>query len=385
MQLSLIEKEVLKFLCNFEQFQEQKVNELLELWRRYRDLEYSSLFKQALEVFFKEKDLMVGRNELRYFLLKLDASLLEMPVWSVEELLNQSRLLIKESIVKRFTIDLNEITFKGNTEEIERNVRGFLQKIQNLEDVKIKVWDFSVGVSEEMLNQDILPSPFPKLVPNFQKKRLYFVAGFPGEGKTFFLINLADFFIKKGYSVLHISLETGISELLSRYLSLWTGNEIKCWTPEIFDRVYFEGIKNLRIIEGVSFLSVSIIEQFLSINPTDVVLLDYIDLLSSFRGMDNMFLEFSEIARSLYNIAKRREVCIISASQLNREGEISRSFGKKEICDGLFVLKKLSSNELQIYVEKLRYAPDKVFGVFKYDFSKGKIYFSEEELKVESR
>lgn len=375
--LGLIEKEILKFLSNIDSQKtlDPKVISLLEIWRKYyQEIDLDSITKESLNIFFGERGVDEGRDKLRFYLSKIDPSLLEVSSWSLEDLLKQSRLFITDGLTKKFAIKFNQTTFlKEDLEKVQDLVHSFLNQVSQIGEDSYKIW--SPGVKEEIPLEDSLPSPFPDLIPDFRKKRFYIIAGLPGEGKTFFVINLADFFIKKGLSVLHVSLETGIPELLSRYLSLWSGQSISCWSPEIFDQVYFDGVKSLSIVEIASFSSVGIIDHLLSIRNADVLLLDYLDLLASFRSLDNLFLEFSEVSRSLYYIAKKRNICVISTSQLNREGEISRSFGKKEICDGLLTLKRLNDSELQLYVEKLRYGPDKKFKVFKYDFSKAKIYF----------
>ena len=386
-EIPIIEKELLKFFSNIDQIQSinSDVIELLEFWKKfYFKVPLSVVTKEALNIFFSEQDLLKGKEKMRFYLTKVDPVLIESPSWEVSELLNQSKFLIEDYLIKEFIVEINKKTFSGigSKSSVEEAVYNFLGKLSSLKKSSVKIWDGEFP-TENISEEEKIVSPFEDLIPYFGKKRLYIVAGFPGEGKTFFLINLANFFIRNGLKVLHVSLEMGISELLSRYLSLWSGVSVYGWVPEIFDRVYFDGIKSLSITELSSYSSLVDIDYLLFIKKVDVLLIDYIDLLSSYRSLDNMFLEFSEIARSLYFLAKERNVCIIAASQLNREGQISRSFGKQEICDGLLVLKRLSSKELQVKVEKLRHGPDKVFKIFNYDFSKAKIYFDEKSYEIE--
>jgi replicative DNA helicase len=181
-------------------------------------------------------------------------------------------------------------------------------------------------------NDGVLASSFgdlDKYIFGLNPSDLIIVAGRPGMGKTSFALNVAVGAAKlaPGKEIAIFSLEMSREQLVSRILSSETGISTEQMRNGQID---VEGWRNIK--EGVSVLSplkifiddganVSIGEmkaKLRRLKNLGLVVLDYLQLMSTGRSDGNRVAEISEITRGLKLMAKDLNVPIIVVSQLSR-------------------------------------------------------------------
>lgn len=169
------------------------------------------------------------------------------------------------------------------------------------------------------------------LISGLNKSDLVLVAARPGMGKTSFALNLAANAAKKsGTQVVIFSLEMSNDQLVSRMLSsealvdaknLKTGN----LTPDEWVQlasgaemltnmeIYLDDSANINVAEMKSKLR--------RLKNLGLVVIDYLQLMTSGRRIENRVQEVSEITRNLKIMAKELNVPVVCLSQLSRGPE----------------------------------------------------------------
>lgn len=170
-----------------------------------------------------------------------------------------------------------------------------------------------------------------RVIMGLNKTDLILLAARPGMGKTSFAINIAQHVsVIKEKKVAFFSLEMSKEQLVSRMLS--AEGKIPSQTLRMGKLSDNEWI---RLIEAGDILSkskiyiddtpgISIPEmkaKLRRLGGTDLVIIDYLQLMSSARRIDNRVQEISEITRSLKILAKELDVPVITLSQLSRASE----------------------------------------------------------------
>ena len=170
-----------------------------------------------------------------------------------------------------------------------------------------------------------------RIIMGLNKTDLILLAARPGMGKTSFAINIAQHVsVIKEKKVAFFSLEMSKEQLVSRMLS--AEGKIPSQTLRMGKLSDNEWI---RLIEAGDILSkskiyiddtpgISIPEmkaKLRRLGGADLVIIDYLQLMSSARRIDNRVQEISEITRSLKILAKELDVPVITLSQLSRASE----------------------------------------------------------------
>lgn len=183
----------------------------------------------------------------------------------------------------------------------------------------------------------------------FRKKALYVIVGRIHIGKTLWLCHLASNFLQKGKSVVYISAEMSQEEITKRIDSNVLDLQTKELDKALDKEKYFSRVKKaLKQTEGKLFVKeypsgmanrnhiMSYLKE-LKIKKDfvpDVVLVDYINELSSSRlpasAMTNSYLYMKAVTQELRAIALEEELCMITATQFNRDGA-SKSADKTEM------------------------------------------------------
>lgn len=153
----------------------------------------------------------------------------------------------------------------------------------------------------------------------------------PGMGKTSFALNIArNAAVKSGKRVAFFSLEMSKEQLVSRLLSTEAMVEgTKLRTGKLSEEEW------VRVIEAGDILSKT--QMYFDDNPTitvpeikaklrrlkdvDLVVIDYLQLMSSSMRIDNRVQEISQITRNLKIMAKELNVPVLTLSQLARDSE----------------------------------------------------------------
>ncbi len=182
-----------------------------------------------------------------------------------------------------------------------------------------------------------VPSGFRDLdgkTSGFQKGDMVLVAARPSMGKTTFALNLCEnAALKNGKSVVIFSLEMSKEQLAYKLLcsqanvdmlKLRTGNlEDKDWEniarasgPLAAARIFIDDTAGVSVMEMRSKCRRIKIEHGI-----DLIMIDYLQLMSGSSGSESRQQEVSEISRSIKALAKEMQCPVVALSQLSRAPE----------------------------------------------------------------
>ena len=209
------------------------------------------------------------------------------------------------------------------------------QGLQRIDEIIIETYDRLQKLSGENKSEFMgVPSGFTGLdniTVGLNKSDLILLAARPAMGKTSFALNIAaNVAVKSKKKVAIFSLEMTKEQLVSRMLSseasissmsLRTGD----MTSEEWVRLAMtaQNLAKAKIyIDDTSGMTVAQMKAKLRrIKDLGLVVIDYLQLMSSGRRNDNRVVEISEITRNLKIMAKELDVPIITLSQLSRGPE----------------------------------------------------------------
>ena len=211
------------------------------------------------------------------------------------------------------------------------------------------------------------------------------IFGNPGGGKSWCLVALGGYAVRMGYNVLHYTLELGEDYVGRRYDSFFTQvpvdriakhkDKVEEILPQIPGNLVIKefptGKATIHTIEAHIKKCID-----LDINP-DLILIDYVDLLSSKRKTVDRKAEIDDIYIGTKGLAKELNTPIWSVSQVNRAGakdDISEgdkaagSYDKMMITDFCLSLSRKAKDKLngtgRFHIMKNRYGMDGLtFGV----------------------
>lgn len=202
-----------------------------------------------------------------------------------------------------------------------------------------------------------------RVITGLNKSDLILIAARPGMGKTSFALNIAEnVATKTDKTVAVFSLEMSSEQLAQRLLSSQASIEGKALrTGEL------SGDDWVRIAMASQVLSKADIyiddtpgitvgemkAKLRRLRKVDLVIIDYLQLMSSGRRIENRVQEVSEITRNLKIMAKELDVPLITLSQLSR-GPESRSDHRPMLSD----LRESGSIEQDADIVMLLYRED---------------------------
>lgn len=176
-------------------------------------------------------------------------------------------------------------------------------------------------------------SKLDEVIGGFRKGHLSIVAARPSMGKTSLALNIAYNAVAKDNKKIAIfSMEMGFDELIMRMLAAPSGVSSSLMTkgyrmtPERIRQITQVSIslenKNIYIDDSgmntMFTLRAKARRLAAEINGIDLIIIDYLQLMSSTKSRDNRQQEIAEISRSLKVMAKELNVPIIAISQLSR-------------------------------------------------------------------
>ena len=164
-----------------------------------------------------------------------------------------------------------------------------------------------------------------------QNSDLILIAARPSMGKTAFALNIAEYVAVKHQTTTAIfSLEMSKDQLIKRLLAMnsnvdsqniRTGNLQDAEWVKLVDSARELGSSHL-IIDDTPGISVSKLRskcrKYKMDHDLGLVIIDYLQLMSSDRKSDSRQVEISEISRSLKALARELDVPVIALSQLSR-------------------------------------------------------------------
>ena len=154
------------------------------------------------------------------------------------------------------------------------------------------------------------------------------IFGNPGGGKSWTLVALGGYAVKMGFNVLHYTLELGEDYVGRRYDAFFTGKPVDTLTKnrkavdeiipqlpgQLIIKEYAPGQATINTIRGH-------IQKCTDLEFTpDLIIIDYVDLLSSKKRTQDRKGEIDDIYVSTKGLAKELQLPIWSVSQVNRAG-----------------------------------------------------------------
>lgn len=211
-----------------------------------------------------------------------------------------------------------------NIQGLQRIDEIIIQTFDRLDLLNSAESDLYKGISTGIRNLD-------NLITGLNRSDLILLAARPGMGKTSFALNIARSVAVVGNkTVAFFSLEMSKEQLSSRLLStegLIEGSRLRIGklTPEEWTRLIEAGDilsrSNIYIDDTPGITIPEMKAKLRRLRKVDLVVIDYLQLMSTGRRSDNRVQEISEITRNLKIMAKELNVPVITLSQLSRASE----------------------------------------------------------------
>ena len=245
-------------------------------------------------------------------------------------------------------------------------------------------------------NRNTVPTPWPEISEMLQgglgNGDFGLIFGNPGGGKSWSLVALGGYAVQMGYNVLHYTLELGEDYVGRRYDAFFTQipvnkilenrDKVEKIIPqlqgELIIKEFPTGKATINTIE-------SHIKKIISLGTQpDLIIIDYVDLLSSKRKSTDRKFEIDDIYTSTKGLARELNLPIWSVSQVNRAGskddviegdKAAGSYDKMMITDFALSLSRKKEDKVnntgRFHVMKNRYGMDGVTFYLNADTSTG--------------
>lgn len=185
---------------------------------------------------------------------------------------------------------------------------------------------------------------FDKLFGGFGFGELIVIGGRPSMGKTQLLVNLS-LNISVAEPVLYFTFDLSEFALTSRFISSFSGiavnkilqNELSAEQKDKLASIG-NGFSKYKIFvndscnNSLTALKAQCLKQ-IEENGVKVIVVDYLQMMSSSRYRNNREVEISHISRELKNIAKDFNVCVVASSQLSRAVETRGGTKRPQLSD----------------------------------------------------
>ena len=321
--------------------------------------QYGIIFEAILELYNEGKpvDLITLQDRLREKDVPPEISSLEF----VRDLLNSALTsanvksyaqIVQEKSVLRKLIKVNEeiandcYVGKEKLEDIleatEKKIFDIVQKRNTsdfvpIKDIVLNALDRIEAASRNKGSVTGIPTGFIDLdykTTGMQPSDLVLIAARPSMGKTAFVLNIAQYMaFKKNHTVAIFSLEMSKEQLVNRLFALEsqvdsqllrTGNLSDDDWARLIEGAGIVGRSNL-IIDDTPGISVaeqrSKCRKYKMEKGLDIIMIDYLQLMTGSKRADSRQQEISDISRSLKEIARELQVPVIALSQLSRAVE----------------------------------------------------------------
>jgi len=254
--------------------------------------------------------------------------------------------------------------------------------------------------------REVIPTPWPRINELLQgglgNGDFGLIFGNPGGGKSWSLVALGGYAVRLGYNVLHYTLELGEDYVGKRYDAFFTKipvnkidshrDKIEEIIPQLPGRLiikeYPTGKAKISTIESHIAKATS-----MGVKP-DLVIIDYVDLLSSRKKNRERKDEIDDIYTSTKGLAKQLDIPIWSVSQVNRAGaqdkviqgdKAAGSYDKIMITDFCMSLSRKKEDKVnntgRFHLMKNRYGMDGITFALEADTSTGHISIKNEYVE----
>ena len=321
---------------------------VLELYNKGRNIDFITLLEQL------KKDRDFDESTGKTYLMDLahncpsvsnaaEYAKIVREKYDVRSLINASRDTIRDAsggeIEPQTLIDAAE-------QRIFDIRRDTINGLEPLNKVLLREFDRLDALNSSSAS-DLKPIPtglsdLDRVITGLNRSDLIFLAARPGMGKTSFALNIAkhvSMVSKK--TVAFFTLEMSKEQLASRLLSseaLVGGTKLRTGrlNNDEWERIVKAGdvlAKCDFYLDSTPSITVGEMKSKLRrLKNIDFVVIDYLQLMTSGRRIDNRVQEVSEITRSLKILAKELDVPVLCLSQLNRSAE-SRADHRPMISD----------------------------------------------------
>ena len=242
-----------------------------------------------------------------------------------------------EKIAKQaYSDDLDLSTAIENSEKAIFSVSDRLTS-QDVQPINQVLDSYSQAIYERRaLGLDFMGIPtgftdLDKMLSGLQKSDLMIIAGRPGQGKTSFMLSLAkNIALDSKKHVVIFSMEMSNEQLTQRLISQHAGidsNRLRVAKLDEHEWNRFdESVQTYRDsfihLDDTPALTPTQIRakcrRLHQEHPIDLILIDYLQLMSTERRIDNRVQEVSLISRNLKILARELDVPVMAAAQLSR-------------------------------------------------------------------
>tara|TARA_R110002060_G_scaffold72036_1_gene80680 strand:- start:21 stop:1394 length:1374 start_codon:yes stop_codon:yes gene_type:complete len=230
------------------------------------------------------------------------------------------------------------------------------------------------------------------------------IFGNPGGGKSWSLVALGGHAVRLGYNVLHYTLELGEEYVGKRYDAFFTKipvNKVDSHRDKVEDIIPQLPGKLIIKEYPTGRASVSTIESHIAKSTSmgvkpDLVIIDYVDLLSSRKTNRERKDEIDDIYTSTKGLARQLDIPIWSVSQVNRAGandnviqgdKAAGSYDKIMITDFCMSLSRKKEDKVnntgRFHLMKNRYGMDGITFGIEADTSTGHFIIKDEYIEGE--
>lgn len=252
--------------------------------------------------------------------------------YDVRQLINSARKIIDEATSNEHS---SEVLIDSAEQMIYDIRRGkSVSGLQRIDEVVLQTFDRLDALNRN--DPDLIPvssgiGDLDRVITGLNRSDLILLAARPGMGKTSFALNIArNVAGPQQKTVAFFSLEMSNEQLASRLLSteaLVEGTKLRTGklSDEEWQRIIGAGdiLSKMNLyLDATPGITVPAIKAKLRrLRNLDLVVIDYLQLMTTGRRTDNRVQEISEITRSLKILAKELNVPIICLSQLSRASE----------------------------------------------------------------
>lgn len=286
-----------------------------------------------------------------------------------QEVIRRGIEYVSEGKVDAFVHDVvSSLSFRSEdirTVFFRRDLEEVLRTITKVEEERIRT---------------LFPTLDAYLGGGFASRELVIILGGTGVGKTAFLINLAWSAIIQGKKVFYYTFEVSAERIVLRLLSLILSKKYtdiladpQSAIQQLDEHVMAALFDNFIVIEAPTFsmtpsqLDANIETQIVQGHIPDIVFVDYGDIMLPQRSYRERWLELETSYMELRAIATKRNVVMVTASQINREGadakqikleHVKGAYGKTHNADVVlslnYAVEDKFKNQIRLYINKNR-------------------------------
>lgn len=271
---------------------------------------------------------------------------------STSNVLHYANLVDKTSILRRLIDAADHISDLGFTEskeldqvldEAEKKIFGItnspkVHKFVNIKDTLTEAWERLDHLNKSGDEIRGVPTGFPDLdakTAGFQKSDLIILAARPSMGKTALALDIARLAsTRHNIPVGIFSLEMSAHQLTDRMLA--AESRVDAWklrTGKISADEDFSKLRDAMSVlskapiyiddqAGNSILKMrSVARRLKSEHGLGLIIVDYLQLMTTSKNYDSMVNQVTEISRSLKSLARELDIPVVALSQLSRAVE----------------------------------------------------------------